>query len=105
MLTRMEEISILLNGERRSVRKGISVQELLRQMKVPVETVVVDVNEAVLARESYGTVQLREGDRVELVRFVGGGAPGANGIRHLLAEGWFLTGRRGQKDHTSWRNL
>ena len=69
----MEQMSILLNGEKRSFKRGITVQELLEQFEVPSGTVVVEVNEGILPKESHATVKLEEGDRVELVRFVGGG--------------------------------
>lgn len=70
----MEQIAIVLNGEKKCFPKGISVQELLEQFKVSHGTVVVEVNEDILLKESHATVQLKDGDRVELVRFVGGGA-------------------------------
>lgn len=77
----MENISIVLNGEKKSLRKGISIRELLEQFKVPPAAVVVEVNEDILRKESYAEVRLKEGDRVELVRFVGGGAPIPAGVR------------------------
>ena len=72
----MEQIAIILNGEKKSFRKGISIQTLLEQFKVPAGTVVVEVNEAILPKESHAALTLQEGDRVELVRFVGGGHHG-----------------------------
>ena len=69
----MEEVSIVLNGEKKSFRMGTTVRELLEQFKVPVGTVVVELNEEIVSKESHARVQLNEGDRVELVRFVGGG--------------------------------
>ena len=51
----------------------MTVQELLEQFKVSSGTVVVEVNEGILPKESHPRVHLKEGDRVELVRFVGGG--------------------------------
>ena len=68
-----KEISVVLNGEKRSLKKGITVEKLLAQFKVLPATVVVEVNEDILSKESHATVRLEEGDRVELVRFVGGG--------------------------------
>ena len=68
-----EQISVVLNGEKKSLKKGITVGELLSQFKVLPATVVVEVNEGILPKDSHATVQLKEGDRVELVRFVGGG--------------------------------
>ena len=69
----MEQVSILLNGEKKTLRKGISVEELLKQFNVTLGAVVVEVNETVLKKDAHPTVRLQEGDRVELVRFVGGG--------------------------------
>ena len=68
-----EQILVVLNGEKKSLKKGITIEKLLEQFQVPPGTVVVEVNEDILSKDSHATVQLKEGDRVELVRFVGGG--------------------------------
>lgn len=66
-------VSIVLNGERRQVATGLSVDGLLRSLKLEPGMVVVERNREILARDAIGTTVVEEGDRIELVHFVGGG--------------------------------
>ena len=67
------EVTIHLNGKEREVAADITVSGLLDQLGLVPGMVVVERNREILARDSYPTVSLREGDRLELVHFVGGG--------------------------------
>ena len=65
---------IVVNGEPRELAGGGTVSQLLETLQVPPERVVVELNLTILKRaEQAGTV-LKDGDQVEIVQFVGGGA-------------------------------
>ena len=66
-------VSIILNGEPRSVDAGLSVAGLLRKLELKPGMVVVERNREILAREALGATPVEEGDSFELVHFVGGG--------------------------------
>ncbi len=67
-------MNIIINGKSESIAKEISIEELLREKKIErPETVVVEINDEVLKRSSYGTTLIRENDRIELIYFMGGG--------------------------------
>ena len=66
-------VSIVLNGEARSVDAGLSVAGLLQSLELAPGMVVVERNRAILARDAMGDTPVEEGDRFELVHFVGGG--------------------------------
>ncbi len=51
----------------------LTVRELLSHLDLNERLVVVERNREVLRRAQYGDVQVREGDEIELVHFVGGG--------------------------------
>lgn len=68
-----ETIRIEVNGESREVGGGLSVADLLEQLEVDRRTVVVELNRQIVRRNELDGVELETGDRVELVRFVGGG--------------------------------
>lgn len=68
-----EGVPILLNGEERSIPAGISAAGLLRELELDPRGVVVEVNRDIVRREALEETGLEAGDRVEIVRFVGGG--------------------------------
>jgi thiamine biosynthesis protein ThiS len=66
-------ISIFINGEPETIPANTTVAALLEQRKVRDERVAVEVNLDVVRREQRKDRVLVEGDRVEIVSFVGGG--------------------------------
>lgn len=65
---------ITVSGERKEVKDGITVQELIEQEKVETpEYVTVSINEEFEKTENFPTRQLKEGDVVEFLYFMGGG--------------------------------
>jgi thiazole synthase len=72
----MSEVRISVNGQPRTAAAGTSVAGLLATMGVDPARVAVERNEEVVPRKSWAEAQLREGDKLEIVAFVGGGADG-----------------------------
>lgn len=68
-------MKIWLNGEEREFPDGITVGGLLDALGVIRARVAVEVNRRVVRRADHDEHRLAEGDRVEVVHFVGGGAP------------------------------
>lgn len=64
---------IVVNGEERSVPDGTTVAALLGELGLEPGAVVVEHNREIVARDDVEGVRLEEGDRLEIVRFVGGG--------------------------------
>jgi thiamine biosynthesis protein ThiS len=64
---------ITVNGQRREVTGGSSIQDLLNQFQLTEERVAVEKNGTIIERVNYEHTLLSEGDTVEIVRFVGGG--------------------------------
>lgn len=66
-------ICVSLNGEERRMPEGMSVTELLEQIGLDRRKVAVERNEAIVPRSAYGETTLRDGDKLEIVHFIGGG--------------------------------
>ena len=62
-----------INGEPKDVAEGISLEELVRQLDLAPERLAVELNREVVRRADWPAITLSEGDRVEIVHFVGGG--------------------------------
>jgi sulfur carrier protein len=66
-------LKLVINGEPREVQDGVTVSELLQELGIARERVAVEVNQAVVRKARHPEHRLAEGDRVEIVSFVGGG--------------------------------
>jgi len=67
-------VQISVNGKPMEVEPGTTVDGLLTLLKIKREYTAVAVNREVTPKSAYGTVTLSEGDKVEIVRPMGGGA-------------------------------
>lgn len=67
------DIYIHVNGEPRGWRIGGTVADLLSELAITTERVAVELNLEILDRKDFGQRSLREGDRVEILGFIGGG--------------------------------
>ena len=66
---------IYVNGDAQEVSLPLSVSELIKQLLVEnPEMVSVQVNEEFAEREDWEGIQLKEGDKVDFLYFMGGGA-------------------------------
>jgi thiamine biosynthesis protein ThiS len=66
-------IHITLNGKPHAVEPRMDILSLLQTLKVPPGSVVVERNRSILHRDTFDRVVLKDGDELELIRFVGGG--------------------------------
>lgn len=78
-------IQIHVNGEARAWRAGSTVADLLRDLEITSERVAVELNLEILDRSRFADRPLKDGDRVEILSFIGGGA--AHEIHDDLATG------------------
>ncbi len=67
------ETSIVVNGEIRKVRSGLVVTQLLEVLAIEGGRVAIERNLQILPRSSWGQALVADGDRYEIVQFVGGG--------------------------------
>ena len=67
------EIQIQVNGQARTWRSGATVADLLHDLDIKVERVAVELNLVILDRAVFGERVLNDGDRLEILGFIGGG--------------------------------
>ena len=67
------ETTIILNGREISVKDAATIGELLEIHRIDPSHVVVEVNRKIIERDNYNGCKIRDGDRIEILRFVGGG--------------------------------
>ncbi|MGD9850393.1 MAG: sulfur carrier protein ThiS [Nitrospirales bacterium] len=69
---------ITLNGESKEVVPDLSVGTLLQQLELQPDRVAVEINLSILDRSMFPTRKIQEGDRIEIISFIGGGSPGTH---------------------------
>ena len=67
-------LRLTVNGKQREVEAPLTIAGFLASLGYDVRYVAVARNGDVLDRETFGAVALEDGDRLEIVRPVGGGA-------------------------------
>ena len=68
-----KSLRVTVNGEPREVETGTTVARLVELLALAPERLAVELNREVLRRARWPETELRDGDRVEIVHFVGGG--------------------------------
>ena len=66
-------LSVTVNGEAKTVAGPVTLQEFLEANDLVLPFMAVARNGEVLHRSEYPQVRLEDGDRLEIVRMVGGG--------------------------------
>lgn len=64
---------LIINGEARQAPELANVQELATWLELPAFGSAVELNGEVVRKAAHGDTPLSEGDRLEVVRLVGGG--------------------------------
>jgi thiamine biosynthesis protein ThiS len=69
-----EAIQIQVNGEQRGFPADATVGDLLRELAIKTERVAVELNLEILDRKEFDQRRLKQGDRIEILSFIGGGS-------------------------------
>ena len=64
---------LIVNGENLEVSHVETLQELLKELRIEPLRVAVEINLSIIKRADYSMFKLKDGDKVEIVNFIGGG--------------------------------
>lgn len=73
LLSGRYKVVITVNGEIRDCEEGETLASFLEGHGLEAARVAVELNGKIVSRDLYSKTELLAGDRVEIVRFVGGG--------------------------------
>ena len=68
-----ETLEILVNGEPKTVPRGLTVAGLHRHQAIAPERVAVELNREIIRQPAWDSAELGPGAQIEIVQFVGGG--------------------------------
>ncbi|MBD7965016.1 sulfur carrier protein ThiS [Fictibacillus sp. Sa2CUA10] len=67
-------MKLMINGEEVMVPNTLqSITDLLKHLNLHDQVVIAEVNEDIIDNQKQRETQIKENDKIELVRFVGGG--------------------------------
>lgn len=66
-------MNITLNGDVRAIPDGLSVDGLLRHLGLETRKVAVERNLEIVPKSAFQSTAVADGDRLEIVHFIGGG--------------------------------
>jgi thiamine biosynthesis protein ThiS len=64
---------ITINGENLTFDKEVSIMDFLNIKKITPDSVVVELNQEIIPSANYHSTWLNHNDKLEILRFVGGG--------------------------------
>ncbi len=66
-------LRLVVNGKPCEAPSSATVASLLQELEIPASRVAVEHNRRILKRAEFSATHLQDGDRLEIVHFVGGG--------------------------------
>src|SRR5438270_2547486 len=66
-------MTLHINGEQREFPDALTVAALVAQLGMKPDRVAVELNLEIVPRTQWNTTMLKNGDKLEVVHFVGGG--------------------------------
>jgi len=64
---------LVINGKEQAFAGSLSLTELIDQLGMKGDRVAVELNREIVSRNRWPETWLKDGDRLEIVHFVGGG--------------------------------
>ena len=66
-------VRLTINGEARTVQGALDIAGLIAALELDARKVAVERNLEIVPRSAYGATRIEDGDRIEIVHFIGGG--------------------------------
>ena len=69
----MKKIKIKVNGKFKTVLNNSKLSDLLKNLKIPIKKVAIELNQEIIDKEKSNNIKLKKNDKIEIVHFIGGG--------------------------------
>jgi sulfur carrier protein len=69
----LKRMRLKINGEPVTLEDGLTLELLIQSYKLKKDQIVVELNRAVPSKDKYAAIALKDGDEIEIVKFLGGG--------------------------------
>ena len=72
-MKKINKVKINLNGKNRFISSKMSLKSLLNNNKISINKVAIEINKEIINKKKISKIKLKNGDKVEIVHFIGGG--------------------------------
>ncbi len=72
-MKKIKKIKIKLNGKVKIIPNNCKVLNIIKQLKVPINKVAIELNQEILDKKKLNIIKLKNNDKMEIVHFIGGG--------------------------------
>ena len=72
-MKKIKKIKIKINGKIKSITKDSNLSILLKNLKIPLNKVAIELNEEIIDKKKINKIKLKKNDKIEIVHFIGGG--------------------------------
>ena len=72
-MKKIKKIKIKINGKIKTIIEDIKLLDLLKQHKIPLNKVAIELNKEILDKKKIYKLKLKKNDKIEIVHFIGGG--------------------------------
>tara|TARA_Y100000816_G_C25669179_1_gene354821 strand:+ start:43 stop:261 length:219 start_codon:yes stop_codon:yes gene_type:complete len=67
------KIKITVNGKQMQIIPKLSLRNLITKLKMPLNKIAIELNKKIIDKKRISKIQLKKGDKIEIVHFIGGG--------------------------------
>ena len=72
-MKKINKIKIKLNGKYIKIQDRITLFNLTKKFKVPINKVANELNQVIVNKKSLDKIKVKKNDKIEIVHFIGGG--------------------------------
>tara|TARA_B100000963_G_scaffold72537_1_gene60646 strand:- start:2692 stop:2910 length:219 start_codon:yes stop_codon:yes gene_type:complete len=72
-MKKIKKIKIKINGKIKSLIEEYKLSDLLKNLKIPLKKVAIELNEEIIDKKKINNIKLKNNDKIEIVHFIGGG--------------------------------
>ena len=67
------KIKITVNGKQMQIIPKFTLKRLITKLKMPLNKIAIELNKKIIDKKRISKIQLKKGDKIEIVHFIGGG--------------------------------
>ena len=67
------KIKITVNGKQMQIIPKYSLKSLVAKLNMPLNKIAIELNKKIIDKNRISKIQLKKGDKIEIVHFIGGG--------------------------------